>query len=797
MPTSAGAPPRTFADQLRGWSDAQLSHLLEARPDLAAPAPQDSAQLASRAGTRASVLRAIDQLTQLELTVLDAALALGGTTSAAGLRAAVNASGPAVDRALDRVRSLALVWGTDDALRTLSVLEDLLGTRISRLGPPLATLLSGSGPNRVLALVRDLGLRPTGDRHDDVALLTEHLSDRTVVEGLLDGVGERARAILDHLDREGKDGVVESTERSTSRGPDLGPVDQLLASGLLVARDRKHVAVPREVSLCLRDGHTTHERVDVEPGLATSPREQSLVDRTAAGAAHDLVQHVELLLEHWGVHPPSALRSGGMGVRDLRAAAGLLHVDAARAALHIEVAAAADLLATGSRPDGEPVWLPTDAFDGWTASPVAERWVRLASAWLESPRLTGLVGGRENDKPVNALAPGLERTWVPETRRVALQQLAALEQGSVLAAGTGTASLVDRVGWLRPRRPPARARAVAWTVEESAVLGVTALGGIATHGRALLTDGDTAAGELAPLLPEPVDHVLLQADLTAVAPGPLTQDLARRLGGVADVESRGGATVYRFTEASVRRAFDAGWSAGEVHELVGSASRTPVPQALAYLVDDVARRFGTLRVGSAEAFLRSDDEAALAALVHDSRAAPLRLRRLAPTVLVTDLPVDVLLTRLRELGTAPVLEAGDGTVRLVRREAMRSRTPRTGPGADPDADPRARARLAARVAATVTALRAGDRAADHRPDPALLAAPSSPAATLASLRQAVESRSSVWISYVDGHGSTVERVLDPVSVDAGWLSAYDHRTTDVQSFAVHRITAVRAVDPAG
>jgi hypothetical protein len=294
-----------------------------------------------------------------------------------------------------------------------------------------------------------------------------------------------------------------------------------------------------------------------------------------------------------------------------------------------------------------------------------------------------------------------------------------------------------------------------------------------------------------------VDHVLLQADLTADAPGPLTQDLARRLGAVADVESRGGATVYRFSEASVRRAFDSGWSAAEVHELAASASRTPVPQALSYLVDDVARRFGTLRVGSAEAFLRSDDEAALAALVHDPRAASLRLRRIAPTVLVTDLPVDVLLPRLRELGTAPVLEAVDGTVRLVRREVMRARTPRGGPATDGSTDARARARLAARVAATVTALRAGDRAADNRPDPALLAAPSSPAATLASLRQAVESRSSVWISYVDSHGSTVERVLDPVSVDAGWLSAYDHRTTDVQSFAVHRITAVRAVDPAG
>ena len=121
------------------------------------------------------------------------------------------------------------------------------------------------------------------------------------------------------------------------------------------------------------------------------------------------------------------------------------------------------------------------------------------------------------------------------------------------------------------------------------------------------------------MLPEPVDHVLIQADLTAVAPGPLESSLARRLQLVADVESRGGATVYRFTSGSVRRALDVGWSAVEVHEFVSTVSRTPVPQPLTYLVDDTARTFGNIRVGHAEAFLRADDETALSELLHHPR----------------------------------------------------------------------------------------------------------------------------------------------------------------------------------
>ncbi|HEX8495951.1 MAG TPA: helicase-associated domain-containing protein, partial [Actinomycetales bacterium] len=405
---------------------------------------------------------------------------------------------------------------------------------------------------------------------------------------------------------------------------------------------------------------------------------------------------------------------------------------------------------------------------------------------------TGLVGGREAGKPVNALAPGLERSWLPDTRRTALAELAALAPGEVLAARGGAASLVDRLTWLRPRRPAARATAVSWTVAEAAVLGVTALGGMSAHGRALLGSDDplrAASTALEPLLPEPVDHVLLQADLTAVAPGPLEQHLARQLATVADVESRGGATVFRFSEGSVRRAYDSGWSAEEVHSFVASASRTPVPQALSYLVDDVARRFGTIRVGAAESFLRSDDEAALAELVRHPRAEALRLRRIAATVVVSDVPVDLLLSRLRELGAAPVVEAPDGTVRVARREVLRARTPRPAQtGAE-------RSLQAARVASTVSAVRAGDRAASARPQAAVLAAaPSTPAATMALLHEAVESGGSVWLAYVDNQGSTVERVVDPVSVEAGWLSAYDHRTESVRSFAVHRVTAVRRLE---
>ncbi|MEK8171402.1 helicase-associated domain-containing protein [Streptomyces sp. M19] len=113
----------------------------------------------------------------------------------------------------------------------------------------------------------------------------------------------------------------------------------------------------------------------------------------------------------------------------------------------------------------------------------------------------------------------------------------------------------------------------------------------------------------------------------------MERPLAETLGVLAEVESKGGATVYRFTPASVRRALDAGRAASDLHDFLTAHSLTPVPQPLTYLIDDVARKHGRLRVGAASSYLRCDDDALLAEILADRRAAALRLRRLAPTVL--------------------------------------------------------------------------------------------------------------------------------------------------------------------
>jgi hypothetical protein len=635
---------RSLADQLRIWPEPRLAHLLRLRPDLAAPAPQDSSQLASRAATRASTLRALDRLTLADLAVLHALVAAGTTP-----RDQVDAD------IAERLEDLALVWEGSGGLRAVTVVAELLGRVPAPVGPSEA------------------------------------------------------------------------------------------------------------------------------PELITSTQSPTLVAQLASGAAFESTRRIEVLLDHWGTRPPPVLRSGGLGVRDLKVAALLIHVDEREAALLLDIAASAGLLAIGPVGDSEG-WLPTDAYDAWCRLHAAERWERLAHAWLTSARTPALVGGRDaSGKAINALAPGLVDPHQVDTRGLALHQLADLAPATGLATGTGLPSLVSRVRWLRPRRAANQGALVASAIEEAAFLGLTGLGALSPAGRALL-DGSDAAGVLAPLLPEPLDHILIQGDLTAIAPGPLLPALAGKLQLVADVESRGGATTYRFTSGSVRRALDAGWSAGELHTFLAEVSRTPVPQPLSYLVDDTARTYGTIRVGYAEAFLRSDDEAALATLAGDPRAASLGLRQLAPTVLVSTTPIDVLLPRLRELGLAPVVEAADGTVHVARPETLRSRTPKA------PASGRESARETAQITAAVAAIRTGDRIAATRP---VRTGPMTPADALAALRGAVEEGVAVVIEYLDNHGVRGERIVEPHRIEGGQLTAYDRKSDDERFFTVHRITAVR------
>jgi Helicase conserved C-terminal domain len=411
------------------------------------------------------------------------------------------------------------------------------------------------------------------------------------------------------------------------------------------------------------------------PVLGGVPNGLREVDQAAADAALGALRCVADLLNHWAAAPPPVLRSGGLGIRELRKAAQAADVGLPAAALFTEVARAAGLLSASSWSGGE--WLPAPAFDTWLDRTHADRWAEIVSAWLATTRMPSLAGSKdEGGRVLNVLATGLDRMDAPRVRARVLGELAGTAPGTAVSTG----AMLERIAWLWPRRRrQPQAMLVEATLREAALLGMTGLGALATFGRAAVSAGMAeAAATLAPILPEPVGHVLLQADLTAVAPGPPAPRLARELSLAAEVESRGGATVYRFSAGSLRRAMDAGYTGERLLAMLAERSRTPVPQPLRYLIEDVARRHGSVRVGAASAYIRCDDPAVAAEIAADRRAARLHLRQLAPTVLVSTSRRGDVLAVLRRLGYAPAAESAAGTVEI---SAPVSRRADDAPGA--------------------------------------------------------------------------------------------------------------------
>jgi hypothetical protein len=752
----------TYAEWLRTRDDDELRALFAARPELITPVPADMTALSMRATAPSATSRALDRLDRFTLNVFEALVALPFPTTYAKLAMALGADpGPA----LDRLRALALVWGEEPELRIAPGARQSV-PHPAGLGPPLLDALPA---DRVPTLLDELGL-------DSV----EEFPDR--IEALIADAGPEARAALDRLAWGPPVGRVEGARRPVTIAGASSPIERLLARALLVATDDRTVTLPREVGLRLRGGRLFRDLSTAPPPLTGTARDPRLVGRTAGGQAFTFVRTLEDLLERWGVGGPSVLRGGGLGVRDLRATAASLDVPVWTAALLVELAYAAGLLARGSDVDGR--WLPTQAYDLWRLRDVPRRWAELATTWLRTERVPGLVGERDvRDRPINALSDEAIRASAPQVRRSALAALADAPKGT--APDTG--AVYAHLAWREPRRGGAmRERLVGWALREAEVLGITGLGALAEHSRRLLA-GEDPRGALEPVLPRPVDHVLIQADLTAVAPGPLVAELAHELALAADVESTGGATVYRFGPESVRRALDAGRGAAELIDLLERHSATELPQPLRYLIEDVARRHGRLRVGVASAYVRCDDPTILTEVLADRRAEDLRMHRLAPTVLAAQASRGELLETLRAMGYAPVAESPEGAVVITRPDSSRAESPRhteLPDRSEPDASV---------ITAAVRALRAGDEAA-RIAAPNGLPPRSSAMAMVRQLREATDRGARVWIGYLDQEGRASSRIIEPARVEGGVLTAYDATRAAVQRFALHRITGVADVD---
>ena len=709
----------SFTEELRGRSDEQFIVLFTLRPDLISPVPTDVMALAARATSMPSLMRARESLDKFRLDILSALCSIEEPIALSQIASITTAESAS---ALNSLWELALVYKDGEGFRIPTNVRTLVGEYPAGLGVKSA---------------------------------------KSVDFASIENAPKGAKETIEKLVWGPPKGQIANIKKAPPA------IDWLLENGFLVPFDSQTVLLPREVAMHFRGGKVFRDLQPTMPEVIGVTRKQKAADLAAISNISTFVRWAEELGHNWSDEPPAALRSGGLGVRDLKRTAEHLGVTEICAAFVAELLYVGGLIVI----DTDDQILPTSQFDIWLTKSVEEQWLVLVSLWLETSRVSGLVG-KGDSKNVAALGPELDRGGVQILKKTIL---------GLLKNNPGIDPTLHSISvaltWLLPTR--ANRDYIQWILREAEWLGLTGQGALSSFGLALISHQELGVESA---LPKPVDHILIQADNSAVAPGPLTLELANAIGTIADIESRGGASVYRFSETSIRRGLDHGQTGDQIKDFLKKISKTPMPQPLEYLITDIAKRHGKLRVGSTTSYLRCEDEGLIQEILHDKRLDSLRVRKLAPQVLVSDVEHGELVNSLREAGYLPAAENATGV--LVTAPTVRRAKSRPKP-------PRVTTEFAASneilVAAAVRALRAGERASAHKPREVPRTTANE---TVDLLHQYIEERASLTIGYADTNGGVSNRLIDPLSISLGTLVARDHATGEIAHFRIPRITGV-------
>jgi hypothetical protein len=369
------------------------------------------------------------------------------------------------------------------------------------------------------------------------------------------------------------------------------------------------------------------------------------------------------------------------------------------------------------------------------------------------------------------------------------------------------------VAWHRPLAGDASPQDTApfsTVIREGELLGVLARGALSPLGAHLAVHADEELDITARrLLPPATTTARIGADLTAVVTGTPSARLAALLDSMADRETSGTASVWRFSVGSIRRALDAGRTPDDITADLAAGSATALPQPLTYLIADTARGHGRVRIAPAACVIHGDEPALLAELAAHRALSKLSLRQLAPTVLVSGSPPATTLAALRAAGYAPVAETAGGTVRIEKRLAQRAAavpSPRSNVG-----------RRGLRPTATRVSDLSADTGMDVLADRLLKAPPIAPEPdpfgsgvpfatdteeivagyakhlSYSDVRQvahAIDIGAAITVEYIATSGNRTVRTLSDLELDPPYLNAWCHLREAERVFTLSRIHGV-------
>ena len=650
----------------------RLARLLEARPELDSPPLRSLVDLEVRMNRTLGPGDAFARLSLVEWTVLQAAVLSGNTATLVDLAELIGTPifADDVEMAANRLESLGLVVRIGATLAVDPALKSRIGFP-GALGPSLTQLVPGlSVASLRVILERYCKTIHPSTKTTLVSQLIAVLEDPDELAVAYAALPKACGTPLDAVTFDNPVFIPEDPWWQPTADP-RSATNHLQAWGLLLPYEHNRVAMAREVSLARRGG-----RVFVLP-MAPAPLSTTVVD---GGAAVDVVARFfgefDRLLAVVAADPLVTLQSGGIGMTVLKRLSKVLGTDVARVADLLDLAAAVGLLTVHNpnssrrRSKPEPFqFVVGDNYRSWVAVDIGQRWLDVLRAWFSSELCHGLGGRPDSDSKVQPAVKWLVEEFAMHVRRC---MIGMASDGVSLSQPVAVAQWCQ---WNRPLVWRANFDVETFVKREGALLemlGVTIDGVAHEIGREALrrlldptfqplkSPDDVTVRAVATWLTQAASTMKVQGDMTIVVTGRPAATLTSELALMAEVVSQGAATVYRLTEKSLQRAFEAGRTAERIVALM--AEHATVPASVATLIDDASRRFGRYRVAKATSVIVVSDAIAAAELSssRNVKVKALHLVQIAPTTFLADEVNTKVLVVLKEAGFTASAYAGRG-----------------------------------------------------------------------------------------------------------------------------------------
>lgn len=434
------------------------------------------------------------------------------------------------------------------------------------------------------------------------------------------------------------------------------------------------------------------------------------IDRDASLAIFDVIQALTELIFELEQRYIREVGKRGVGLPDVKRLAAHLSKSNEYAKQVFELAQFANLAEIeGSR------WQLGQRAENWISWSDRERWSHLAETWLS-------LLGDEAARELLAILPA-------ESFERRLAEVYPFADSTATNRIKKVAEIANLIGLI------ANSQATSW-------LGL------------LSTSLQTASERAIAGLPSAAERVIIQADLTLIAPSPLPTELEISLRRFADTEQIGMASSYRLSALSVSHGLETGLAIDEIRALLLRLSAKELPQPVDYLLKEAESRFARLKVyatkSGAHSQIVSTDKILLAEIHNDQRLKPFALHFDEAGSLHSRFEAELVYFALREANFVAVRVDENGEVLSPQKLSSKNKVSEQRQS----------------VVEDITRMREADTQGTSDPDDDDL---------LRQIQLAIKYKAKMVIVLKTSNGEQVEYLVEPVGVANGRLRAKDRK----------------------